>query len=95
VTLGAESQSAVARKTGIDQATISRWLNNSERVPSPRAVVRFARAYDVNALEALIAAGVITESEAQLKTSTHVDLSTVSTSALAAELTRRAESSAA
>lgn len=88
---GAKSQLAIAQRAGIDQATISRWLSDAERVPSAQSVVRFARAFNVSPLEALVAAGVITKAEAQLTTA----LTTVSSTALAAELTRRAESSAA
>lgn len=58
-----ETQGQVAARTGISQGTISRWLAGSA-MPTAQAVVAFARAYHINPVEALVAAGVITADEA-------------------------------
>lgn len=85
-----DSQSEIARRTGIPQATISRWLSEQRRLrPTPEKVIMFARGYGVNPVVALVAAGLITDNEARLPRERVPHLSTVPTSRLIAELARR------
>jgi DNA-binding LacI/PurR family transcriptional regulator len=61
---GDHNQAQVAAHAGVDQATVSRWLRGGAIGRGSR-VANFARAYDANVLEALVAAGYITEEEAR------------------------------
>lgn len=66
--IGLERQADVATKTGVDQATISRWLRGAgagSRPPSMSltAVRAFARAYRRPVVGALLAAGLLDEEE--------------------------------
>jgi transcriptional regulator with XRE-family HTH domain len=89
-------QAAISRRTKIAQPTLSRWLSG-EREPDARAVVRFARAFGLNVIEALVAAEVITDDEARMKPQRRLvrDASKLSTDELVAELSRRAGGAAA
>lgn len=62
--IGTDSQSQAARRAGLTQATISRWLNPEERhgIKAEHAVA-LARAYGVDPVEALVVAGVLTAQE--------------------------------
>lgn len=64
-----ERQSEVGRRVGIDQATISRWLNGG-KPGRPDQVADFARSYDhiTSVREAFVAAGFLTQEEAGLET---------------------------
>lgn len=62
---GGASGVEIARRVGFDQSAVSRW-KKGER-PGIEFVIRFARAYDRNVLEALVEAGCITEAEAGLR----------------------------
>lgn len=65
--IGDDRQVEVARKTGIDQTTISRWLNPEEgttRRISSQNVAAFARGYGHSVLFAFVVAGFLTEEEA-------------------------------
>lgn len=90
--VGTDRQIDVARKTGVDQTTISRWLNpreNSIRLSS-QAVAAFARGYGVPVLQAFVVAGFLTKDEASMSEADLVpDLPSVPAEALAAELNRR------
>lgn len=91
---GADRQVDVARKTGIDQTTISRWLNPARghaRISS-QSVVAFARGYQRPVLEALVAAGFITEQEAGIVPDPPKPLEIVPSEELLAELKRRMSS---
>lgn len=82
-------QNAIAARVGTDKATIWRWLH-TDITPSVGHVIKFARAYNVPVVEALVAAGHITEAEAKIKrTSPAVVLARMSTSELLDELSRR------
>lgn len=61
------SQVEIAERTGIDQTTISRWLSGGPRPRTPQMVTRFARGYDRPVLEAFIAAGLISTSDARVR----------------------------
>ncbi len=54
----------VARTAEFDPSAISRWRRGDK--PDVASALKFARAYGRNVLEALVEAGVITESEADL-----------------------------
>ena len=63
--MGRCNQSDAAELTGVDQTTLSRWLNqgSSGRI-STQAVARFARGFNRPVLEAFVIAGFITAEEA-------------------------------
>jgi transcriptional regulator with XRE-family HTH domain len=92
-----DKQSEVARKTGIDQTTISRWLSSSsarsERRISSQAVRAFAHGYNRPVLEAFVAADFLTPEEAGLQIDVDAlrstDLSEVDADELVRELRRR------
>lgn len=75
--------STIARKIGISHSTVSRWSNTD---PKPKDVVAFARAYGRPVLEAFVAAGFITESDAQARPAS---LSVLKSTELLEELRRR------
>lgn len=91
--IGTDRQMQVARRTGVDQTTISRWLspNPTTLNITPRAVATFARGYGVPVLQAFVVAGFLTEEEADLKEVMPMQpsLSLVAARDLAAELHRR------
>lgn len=86
-----DSQSEIARRTGLDNSTVSRWLN-----PSPRAVIgaapatirAFAIAYERPVLEAFVHAGFLEPEEAGLHTGP-VDWGKVSDAEFLTEVERR------
>lgn len=81
-TTGNASSRAVAERIGRSHTTALKWM----RDPSPEAVIAFALAYDVNVVEALVAAGWLNSmDESQQNLLRH--LSSVK---LTAELHRRA-----
>lgn len=86
--IGDDRQTVVAQKAGIDQTTISRWLGGRLQ-PNPVHVIRFARAYHINPIEGLVAAGLITTTEADMPRTTAADLTVVATGRLIGELARR------
>lgn len=89
-----DKQVDVARKTGIDQTTISRWLNperGSARISS-QSVAAFARGYDRPVLEAFVVAGFLTAREAGITPDLPPALEVVSSDELIAELNRRLSS---
>lgn len=89
-----DRQIDIAARSGIDQTTISRWLNEQRGRMRAETVVQFARAYDANVLEALVAAGVITSAEAGVPARARVDVSTIATSTLLREVSRRTQGAA-
>ena len=59
-----KKQDVIAAATGVNQGTISRWVN-AKTVPNKAAeVASLARAFGRNPLEAFVAAGMLEESEA-------------------------------
>lgn len=92
--IGNDKQIDVARKSGIDQTTISRWLNPSTDATrrTSQTVAAFARAYDRPVLEAFVVAGFLTSDEAGVPSEPVVDLSTIAKDELLAELNRRLSS---
>lgn len=57
------TQNVVAKRTGLDQATLSRWFKQGPG--RPELVAQFARAYpeETTVLEAFVAAGFLRASE--------------------------------
>lgn len=87
-----DRQTEVARKTGIDQTTISRWLNPNSQVSqriSSQSVAKFARGYGRPVLEAFVVAGFLTKEEANLASAEPADLATIDDATLVAEVQRR------
>lgn len=63
--MGDQSQLDAAKFIGISKSNITRWKDGTRAAPD--FVVKVARAYDANVLEALVAAEFITEAEAKLR----------------------------
>lgn len=84
-----ERQVDVADRTGIDQTTISRWLQGETRSITSQSVARFARGYGRPIIEAFVAAGFLTAAEAGLKTSDMPDWQRITDQQLLDELQRR------
>ena len=86
--LGDDSYSAAADKAGFDKSAFTRWKKGA--AADPAFVVKLARAYNKNVLEALVEAEFLTEDEAHLtEVAPDFDIETISTPDLAAELDRR------
>lgn len=86
--IGQDNFKKASQKAGFNQSAFSRWKNGARA--DPDFVVKLARAYNANVLEALVEAEFITEKEAKI---THVaprmDLTTIDAVDLVAELERR------
>ncbi|MDK8497599.1 helix-turn-helix transcriptional regulator [Corynebacterium accolens] len=63
--MGGQTQLEAARFIGISKSNITRWKDGARAAPD--FVVKVARAYNANVLEALVEAEFITEEEAQLR----------------------------
>lgn len=63
--MGDQSQLEAATFIGISKSNITRWKDGARVAPD--FVVKVARAYNANVLEALVAAEFITEEEADLR----------------------------
>lgn len=89
-----DSQGAIARRTGINQTTISRWLASDNRHhPDARSAVHLARSYNVDPLRALVELGLLSDEEAQR--TERPDALSFTTKELLDELARRNSESAA
>ena len=84
VTDGA-SQTAIAERAGIAQSSVNRWKTV---IPKSENVISFAKAYGRPPLEALLAAGIVSDEDVNL-TQVPANLSEVETDALLAEIRRR------
>lgn len=84
-----ERQVDIARRTGIDQTTVSRWLNGESKAITPPSVRKFAIAYRRPVLEAFVVAGFLTSGEARLRQSDVIDWKSVDSEVLLRELQRR------
>lgn len=80
------NQTEIAYKVGVSVPSVSRWRTSA---PKPQNVVAFARAYDRPVIEAFIAAGYLTEADAQQKVVVDRKASDLSDSELVAEVDRR------
>jgi hypothetical protein len=78
-------QGAIADRTGISQSSIGRWQSSEPKVSNVRA---FAEAYDRPVLEAFVAAGWLTQKEANL-IHAPIDLTKLTDDELLEEIRRR------
>ena len=83
------TQTQVAEKTGLAQTAISRWLRDDLDLPRAEFVVRFARGFNENPVEALVVAGYITAEEAGAATVVKTPLSEFTEGEMLDELRRR------
>lgn len=84
------NQLEIAAKTGIAQSNVGRWLRGEPGLPKAESVVALARAFNQPPIEALVAAGYITEAEAGVKArETRTPLTEYTDRELVAELSRR------
>jgi hypothetical protein len=79
----------VVRKTGIDQAVISRWLKGESVSVSSQKVRAFAHGYDQSVLECFVIAGFLTENEAGIKLATSINPHELTHAQLLHELAQR------
>jgi transcriptional regulator with XRE-family HTH domain len=84
------TQMQIAERSGLGQSAISSWLNETSTAPKADYVVKLARAFNQNVIEALIVAGYITADEAKVKTVMRTPLSQYSTDELLDEFRLRA-----
>ena len=86
--IGGSTYSEAAEKAGFDKSAFTRWKKGARA--DPDFVVKIARAYDVNVLEALVEAEFITDEEAALTTiAPQLDLAQVDAQELLDELQHR------
>lgn len=65
-----DSQKEISRRTGVDQGTVSRWMNPKPgSTIGPENVKKFARGYSREVLEAFVAAGLVTKDEVGVEVS--------------------------
>lgn len=83
------TQAQIAERTGIAQTNISRWLRGDPLLPKAENVITFARAFGHPPLEALIAAGYLTEEDGAPVLGQQPSVSMFSTEELFAELQSR------
>ena len=88
--IGDDTQQEAARRCGFDKSNFTRWKNGANAEAA--FAVKLARAYGVNVIQALVACGVLTEHEAQLRTVTEMPRETsarLTDQQLISELARR------
>lgn len=86
--IGGSTYSEAAEKAGFDKSAFTRWKKGARA--DPDFVVKIARAYGVNVLEALVEAEFITEKESNLTEVTpQLDLAQVDAQELLDELQHR------
>jgi len=86
-----DAQIEIHHKSGIDQSTISKWLNPTrERRPAVTSETarRFASAYNRSIIEVLLHAGVLSEKEAGMKADPPPALADIPYDVLVAEIRR-------
>lgn len=57
-------QQQIAARAGVNQATVSRWIQDGYAPDKGGIVAAFCRGYDRNPIEGFVAAGMLTEAEA-------------------------------
>lgn len=86
--IGGSTYSEAAEKAGFDKSAFTRWKKGARA--DPDFVVKIARAYGVNVLEALVEAEFITDEEAALTTiAPQLDLAQIDAQELLDELQHR------
>lgn len=83
-----KTQAEIAALAGIDQTGVSRWLSG-QSVPRVESIIRFARSLGRSPIEALVAAGYITPTEAGMSPDLRISLRELPTDELLAEIRRR------
>lgn len=76
---------SIADRVGVHYTTVSGWLNG-RYTPDAGTAIAFARAYDLDPMQALMHAGFLKENEVD-----SFDIQAIPLTTLMAELTRRAE----
>lgn len=81
----------IAERTGLDASAVSRWKKHTDQQPTAQSVVAFARGYNRPAIEALIAAGYLTDADLVIMGSVPLvrSISEVPDSEFIAEMQRR------
>jgi len=89
ISVGAPNKD-IADKAGLDASAISRWKKHGEQ-PTAQSVVAFARGYNRPAIEAMIAAGYLTDDDLIIMGSVPLvrSISEVPDSEFIAEMQRR------
>ncbi|AFL48014.1 immunity repressor [Mycobacterium phage Avani] len=82
---GTEEQKAIAAKSKIGPTVINRWANGST-APSAQSIVQLARAYGRPPVEAFVAAGYLTPSEAADVIEVHYGPDRISDAELVAQI---------
>ncbi|UXE04515.1 immunity repressor [Mycobacterium phage Aubs] len=82
---GTEEQKAIAAKSRIGPTVINRWANGST-APSAQSIVQLARAYGRPPVEAFVAAGYLTPSEAADVIEVHYGPDRISDAELVAQI---------
>ena len=86
--MGNDNATEAAKKSDISSSNFTRWKKGARA--DPDFVVKIARAYNTNVLEALVAAEFITDEEAALTTiSPTIDLADIDSTTLIDELQHR------
>ena len=99
-----DAQITIHRKTGVDQGTISLWLNPADvrrrKKVTPETARRFATAYKRPIIEVLLHAGILSEEEAGMRADPPIPMADMPYDDLVAtlrrvalEISRRAEES--
>lgn len=84
------TQSRAAMLAGVNPAAIGRWIRGDTDAPRAESVVAFARALDLSAVEALVAAGYLRADETSHHIEVRTGISEFSDLELIDELKRRA-----
>jgi hypothetical protein len=82
---GTTNQTEIARRVGLSQPSVNRWRTS---LPKSENVITFAKAYGRPPLEALLAAGIVSDEDIEI-THAPANLSEVETDTLLAEIRRR------
>lgn len=85
---GGAQQSDIAEAFGVNQTTVSNW-KTGKATPKPENVIQFARAFRRPPVEALIAAGYLTENEAADVVEVRPSMADIPDEALLTEVRRR------
>lgn len=88
IAIGTTTQHAAANRLGVHPTTISGWLHE-RYTPTAGMAIAFARAFDLNPSEALVAAGHLTPQEAALREATLMNPADIPGDVLVAEMGRR------
>jgi transcriptional regulator with XRE-family HTH domain len=88
--VGGLKQVQIAERTGLAQTNVGRWLRGEPGMPKAESVVALARAFNQPPVEALVAAGYVTNEEASAEFCVRTSLGEYSIDELLAEIRSRA-----